>query len=75
MASTPRPADPSGAVHAASPRAAQVSEAEAGQAAATNAPAQLPLFPLSDLPRAARARLPGRQVSAEVYRQLEETRP
>ena len=64
MASTPRPDDPSGAAHAASPWAAQVSEAEPVRLPAANAAAQLPLFPSIDLPpaapRAARARLPGR---------------
>ena len=64
MASAPRPDDPPGAAHAASPWATQVSEAEPVRLPAANAPAQLPLFPSSALPpapsRAARARLPGR---------------
>ena len=63
MASPPRPADPF-AARVASPWAARVSEAEPAQLPAASAPAQLPLFPSSDLPpappRAARARLPGR---------------
>ena len=64
MAPPPRPAVPSGEAHAASPWAAQVSEAEPVRLPAANAPAQMPLFPSSDLPpaapRAARARLSGR---------------